>query len=308
MPYVERAAHGTKILKDRRHSSTALLIAKSTRLAAADPLLSALVPADASEVSDWFIRDHAPDYALSRQAWYRAGLMRLSSWVLPGIQLHYAARKALLEAEVLQAIERGAEQVVVIAGGFDTLAYRLHQRHPRVRFFELDHPATQASKRHSLTQHGSVGDNLRLHPVDLTHARLALALRAAGVEAGRPSVVVAEGVLMYLDAALVEAFVSSLDAYFSAPLTLALTFMQPDTRGRHRFHNGSWLLGVWLWFEGEPFRSAFGHEPLLALLARHHFPRAELWDHTRLRQQLLPAALRERPIAIGEHICITERK
>jgi methyltransferase (TIGR00027 family) len=294
-------------LKDRRHSSTALLIAKSTRLAAADPLLSVLVPAGAGEVSDWFIRDHAPDYELASKAWYRAFLMRLSSWVLPGIQLHYAARKALIEAEVLRAIERGAEQVVVVAGGFDTLVYRLHQGHPRVRFFELDHPATQASKRHSLIQHGSIGDNLRLHPVDLTHAQLGQALQAAGVEAGRPSVVVAEGVLMYLGAALVEAFISSLDAYFSGRLALALTFMQPDTRGRRRFHNGSWLLGAWLWFEGEPFRSAFEHESLLALLARHHFPHAELWDHTRLRQSLLPPALRQRPIAIGEHVCITER-
>jgi methyltransferase (TIGR00027 family) len=294
-------------LRGRQHSSTALVIAKSTLLTAADPQLAALVPAGAAEVSEWFLKDHARDYPYLRHAWYGASASALQNWVLPGIQLHYAARKQVLEAQVRRAINEGAEQVVVVAGGFDTLAYRLHRELEAVRFFELDHPATQQSKRQSLLDHGSVEGNLTLHPVDLTQTALSDALAQAGVERGRSAMIVVEGLLMYLDTEQVEALVASLDVFFTAGAVVALTFMVPDAKGRRRFHNASWLLDVWLRLEGEPFLSAFGHEQLVALLGRHHFGNAAFWDHERLRKEVLPPALRRRPLSIGEHICVTRR-
>lgn len=292
----------------RRHSSTALVIAKSTVLSAAEPALAELVPAGAADVSEWFLKDHARDYAFLRHGWYRALLQALQGAVLPGIQLHYAARKNVLEAQVRRAIEEGAEQVVVVAGGFDTLAYRLHRELPHVRFFELDHPATQASKRESLLRHGAVGDNLTLHPGDLTRTPLSLSLGHSGVQRERSAVIVAEGLLMYLEANQVEAFVASLDAFFTGPVVLALTFMVPDPRGRRRFHNASGWLDLWLRLQAEPFLSAFAHDALRALLARHHFDGADFWDHERLRADALPGALRERPLAVGEHLCVGRRE
>jgi hypothetical protein len=90
-------------------------------------------------------------------------------------------------------------------------------------------------------------------------------------------------------------------------VSLALTFMVPDAKGRRRFHNGSRWLGAWLWLEGEPFLSAFDHERISAMLHRHDFRNAEFWDHERLKEQALPPPLRARPLAIGEHICVTRR-
>ena len=295
------------LVKAKRHSSTALVIAKSTRLAAWDPELLALVPAGAVEVCDWFLADHAHDTALLHEAWYRALLGRLESWVLPGIRLHYAARKALLEAQVRRAISSGARQVVVIGGGFDTLTYRLHRELPRVRFFELDHPATSYSKKKSLTRRASLSQNLSLQSTDLTRTPLAEALGAAGVAAGVSTVVIAEGLLMYLPRETVEAFVAAVGGFFRDALAIALTFMVPDPSGQARFHNESAALSAWLSLVGEPFLSAYRPEELSALLGRFGFGQVELWGEERLRREVLPDTLRGRPLAVGEHVCVARR-
>lgn len=295
------------LVKAKRHSSTALVIAKSTRLAAWDPELLALVPAGAVEVCDWFLADHAHDTALLHEAWYRALLARLESWVLPGIRLHYAARKALLEAQVRRAISSGARQVVVIGGGFDTLTYRLHRELPQVRFFELDHPATSYSKRKSLARRASLSDNLRLQSTDLTRTPFGEALGAAGVAAGVSTVVLAEGLLMYLPRETVGAFVAALSGFFRGSVALALTFMVPDPSGQARFHNESAALSAWLSVVGEPFLSAYHPEELSELLGRHGFGQVELWGEERIRLEVLPDTLRERPLAVGEHVCVARR-
>lgn len=294
-------------MKAKRHSSTALVIAKSTRLAAWEPELLALVPGGAVEVCDWFLMDHAHDTPLLREAWYRALLDRLEGWVLPGIRLHYAARKALLEARVRAAIAAGVRQVVVIGGGFDTLTYRLHRELPRVRFFELDHPATSYSKQKSLSRRATLAQNLSLHSADLTRTPLADALQAAGVSPRVSTLVLAEGLLMYLARESVETFVAALAGFFRGSLELALTFMVPDASGRARFHNGSAALSAWLRLVGEPFLSAYPPGELSALLTRQGFGQVELWGDERLRNEVLPDTLRERPLAVGEHVCIAAR-
>ena len=295
-------------MKHRQHSSTALVIAKSTRLAGWDPDLHELVPESAIEVSDWFVSDHSHDAALLREDWYRALLARLEGWVLPGIQLHYAARKALIESQVRRALAEGARQVVVIGGGFDTLAYRLHRELPSARFFELDHPATSWGKRRSLSRHGSVGANLSASPVDLAQTPLPSALEQARVSRGLPSVVIVEGVSMYLARETVAELVAAVDEYFASDLTLATTFMVPDAQGQRRFHNGSPALGAWLRLVGEPFCTAYSPAEWLSLLAERHFTVAELWDHEGLRRDVLPEPLRARPLAIGEQVCIARRR
>jgi O-methyltransferase involved in polyketide biosynthesis len=113
--------------------------------------------------------------------------------------------------------------------------------------------------------------------------------------------------LMYLPRETVSAFMAALDVYFRDDVTLALTFMVPDARGRARFHNGSTVLSVWLDVIGEPFLSAHTPEELMDLLGRHGFPQAELWGNERLRREVLPEPLRARPLAVGEHVCVARR-
>src|SRR5688572_14758828 len=112
------------------------MIARSTYISSLDPHWCTLLADEAGRVSEWFVHDHAKDRTRLKKRWYRSFLQRLQAWVLPGIQLHYLLRKRVLETQVDAALRLGAAQVVIVAGGFDTLAYRLHSQHPAVRFFE----------------------------------------------------------------------------------------------------------------------------------------------------------------------------
>jgi methyltransferase (TIGR00027 family) len=68
--------------------------------------------------------------------------------------------------------------------------------------FEVDHPATQARKREAL---GTSPANLRYVPVDFESDSLVEALSAAGLDPGRRTCVVWEGVFSYLTIAAIDA-------------------------------------------------------------------------------------------------------
>ena len=57
-----------------------------------------------------------------------------------------AARSRFAEDSAAAAIASGTRQIVILGAGLDTFAYR--NPHPDVRVFEVDHPQTQAWKRH----------------------------------------------------------------------------------------------------------------------------------------------------------------
>ena len=106
------------------------------------------------------------------------------------------ARTALVDDAVLSAVAAGVTQVVVIGAGYDDRALRF--RTPGVRFFEVDHPATQADKRRRVERLGATGD-VSFVPVDLTSDDLGSALEAAGHDATAATLFVGEGLMVYLE-------------------------------------------------------------------------------------------------------------
>src|SRR5688500_2926243 len=72
-------------------------------------------------------------------------LSRQMDAAFPPGELWIALRTAFLDRGVTQMLDGGARQVVVLGAGFDARAARLAR--PGVRFFEVDHPATQDEKR-----------------------------------------------------------------------------------------------------------------------------------------------------------------
>ena len=63
-----------------------------------------------------------------------------------------AARSRYVEDELARLVARGVDQYVVLGAGLDTFACR--NSDPRLRVFEVDHPATQAWKRERLASTG----------------------------------------------------------------------------------------------------------------------------------------------------------
>jgi methyltransferase (TIGR00027 family) len=110
-----------------------------------------------------------------------------------------AARTGFFDEQVLAAISAGVSQVVIVGAGYDDRALRF--RSPGVRFFELDHPGTQADKAARLRVMGAgagVGGPV-LAAADFRRDDVAAVLAASGHDARRPSLFVCEGLLVYLD-------------------------------------------------------------------------------------------------------------
>ncbi|AKU94841.1 O-Methyltransferase involved in polyketide biosynthesis [Labilithrix luteola] len=97
-----------------------------------------------------------------------------------------------------EAIQRGSvAQVVVLGAGLDTRSARLAR--PGVRFFEVDHPATQGYKRAALEAvPGYPRDASVFVPCDFERDDFAMALKGAGFQTDLATIVIWEGVIPYL--------------------------------------------------------------------------------------------------------------
>ena len=126
------------------------------------------------------------------------------------------ARTRFFDQAVLDALGAGIDQVVIVGAGYDDRALRF--RAPGVTFFELDHPATQADKRRRLR--GRDGGPV-LAALDLRSGGAGRVLAAAGHVAGRPSLFVCEGLLVYLDREAIERLLRELAARASENSLLA---------------------------------------------------------------------------------------
>lgn len=102
-----------------------------------------------------------------------------------------AARVRFHDQQIAAAMDDGIDQVVVLGAGYDSRAWRLARR--GVRFFEVDHPLTQADKRRRAPSLGPT-----YVEADLRSTSAAEALGKAGLDVARPAIVVAEGLTMYL--------------------------------------------------------------------------------------------------------------
>ena len=143
----------------------------------------------------------------------------------PPMEIWLALRVAYLDRLVGLAVDRlGIRQVVILGAGYDTRAARL----PRagVRFFEVDHPATQAAKRTRLAA-------LPGYPVDAT-AYVACdferhdpvdRLRAADFRVSEPALVIWEGVVPYLTEPAVRATASRIATGLEPRSLLAFDFV-----------------------------------------------------------------------------------
>ncbi len=154
-------------------------------------------------------------------------------------------------------------QVVLLAAGMDTRAYRLNWPTDLV-LFELDRPVLLQLKAELLSSTAATARcERRLVGVDLERDAWAEHLRAAGFRDDAGSVWLAEGFFEYLEAPAVDS-IFAVTAALSAPTSrLAADFISED------FLRSPWMTAYLAQLEqrGTPWR--FGTNQPEALLARH---------------------------------------
>jgi methyltransferase (TIGR00027 family) len=182
------------------------------------------------------------------------------------LRRHLAVRTAFFDRETLDSLRAGVRQIVVVGAGYDGRALRFAS--PEVRWFEVDHPATQADKRLRLAAVGSLSSQISFVAVDLVHDDLMGALRAAGHDSTLPSLFVVEGLLGYLPRPVTSELLGSLHELAGGGSRLAVAFptTRPDAPAPERLRRR--VRGVIVAAMGEPWLTRFGPDEPDQLLAR----------------------------------------
>jgi methyltransferase (TIGR00027 family) len=121
-----------------------------------------------------------------------------------------AARTKYFDEYFLRAADAGVRQVVILAAGLDSRAYRLDWP-AGTTIFELDRPQVLDFKREVLAGHGDQPRAERREiAVDLRDD-WPQALRDSGFDPAKPSAWIAEGLLIYLPAAAQEQLFAGID-------------------------------------------------------------------------------------------------
>ena len=149
---------------------------------------------------------------------------------------------------------------MVGGAGYDGRALR-YQR-PGVRWYEIDHPATQADKRERLARLNLQTGHIRFVSADFAVDPIAAPLIAAGLDPSRPALFLLEGVAVYLERPVLERVLAAFASVAAPGSTLAINVPsgRADPAARRRFADRVAAIG-------EPVRSMLTPEQAGDLLA-----------------------------------------
>ncbi|MBS4728329.1 class I SAM-dependent methyltransferase [Mycobacterium sp. SM1] len=143
---------------------------------------------------------------------------------------YQGARTRFFDDYFRRAVQAGVRQVVILAAGLDSRAYRLSWP-DETTIFELDRPGVLDFKRRVLTGHGAQPRAQRREVAVDLRADWPQALQDHGFDAAKPSAWLAEGLLIYLPATAQEQLFSGIDALAASGSHVAVEDgapMRPD--------------------------------------------------------------------------------
>jgi len=215
------------------------------------------------------------------------------------LRLFVAVRSRFAEDSLEAAWKRGVRQAVLLGAGLDTFALR--NPHTDLAVFEVDHPATQAWKRHCLAEaHLEPPQSLSFAPVDFERQTLVDGLCSAGFDVINPAFFIWLGVVPYLTLPAIHAtldFVSSVpNAEIVFDYSEPLENYPPERQARAR------ALAARVAAAGEPWISHFDPAVLADLLRAKGFSEIEDMGPALIAERYLNAAPGATVESVGAHV------
>jgi methyltransferase (TIGR00027 family) len=292
-----------------RPSETAIRIAAHLMGSAREPLFRPLLTHPREPYAEWFVRERSPVLAaLWKWGPTRRALYTQYESRTPGAALYILLRKRYVEEAVRAELsaEPAVEQVVALGAGLDPLCLRLAASSPEVRFYEVDHPDTQALKRRALERRCALPANLALLPANLSRDPLEPVLQPApGFRGDSVSLILAEGLLMYLPPEEVDTLFQAVRA--ATPSGSRFLFSMVDRAVRRDSSSALARMDRVLAQMGEPLRSDVTREELPRFLETRGFGLGEVADAAELRRRYLDSLHLDLPVVDGE-LLITARQ
>lgn len=236
-------------------------------------------PAGAGEWCERFLSTNRSDRLLLWSTRSTVGRVwwRFAEWVaIPGLVSHWMCRKRAITRLARQAAADGFQQLVVVGGGLDSLAFRFDLERVFDRILSADHPATLSIVRAATSSpdadsprpsRGSYVHGVELISLDLDRDDVYGTISTSrNFDARLPTVVVIEGVLMYLSAPTVELVLRSIARLSTARLRLIASSMIVDAGDSPGFRGQSRWVRRWLSRRHEPMLWGSNREELYAML------------------------------------------
>ncbi len=133
---------------------------------------------------------------------YNAALARIPNPHNISVQTY---RTKAFDTALLDALRKGAKQVVVLGAGFDSRGYRFQSQLRGVRFMEVDYGPTQEYKKQRVKEIlGAIPANVSYVSMDFTKDSLLEQLANAGYSERQKTFFLWEGVTFYLPEAAVK--------------------------------------------------------------------------------------------------------
>eukprot|EP00820_Chromera_velia_P021528 Cvel_30040.t1-p1 / transcript=Cvel_30040.t1 / gene=Cvel_30040 / organism=Chromera_velia_CCMP2878 / gene_product=Putative S-adenosyl-L-methionine-dependent, putative / transcript_product=Putative S-adenosyl-L-methionine-dependent, putative / location=Cvel_scaffold4223:442-3035(-) / protein_length=263 / sequence_SO=supercontig / SO=protein_coding / is_pseudo=false len=150
--------------------------------------------------------------------WVRKSLRGVISGASQYNTVFFSARSNFLDTVVEEAVrERGIRQVVSLAAGFETRAHRLFSAEgdkeilSEVKFFEVDFPIVMKEKEREVRALGLPNiEAVRWVGADLAVGFPSSLLQEASLDLEKPTVVILEGLLYYLEQNAAEGLLGSI--------------------------------------------------------------------------------------------------
>jgi len=148
----------------------------------------------------------APDATAIGRSWIPEPIARyIYNCLMPGLQGYIVARTKYLDDYLEEHLQQDFQQIVVLGAGYDSRAYRYAELAAGVKFFEVDHPASQQAKRAKLTEiFGDLPSHVTYVPIDFVKDSLEEQLLENGFDPAQKTIFLWEGVTYYITAEAVD--------------------------------------------------------------------------------------------------------
>jgi methyltransferase (TIGR00027 family) len=144
-----------------------------------------------------------------------------------GLLDHIEMRTRAIDAALREGVASGARQLVVLGAGLDARAWRMPEL-GEVRVFEVDFPATQATKRARIGARMLAARDVTFVAIDFARESLGEKLAAAGHDGGAPTFWIWEGVTPYLPFDATRATLAAVASRSAPGSRLAVTYATPS--------------------------------------------------------------------------------
>ncbi len=203
----------------------------------------------------------------------------------PGVMEFLVARDRYIDDFLQRSLDDGLEQLVLLGAGLDARPYRFPQLKSGVKVFEVDHPASQATKLRKLVEiFGELPAHVTFVAIDFTTQDLAERLFAHGYDPALKTLFIWQGVTQYLNLQAVDSTLAFV-AHNSAPGSqIIFDYMYTSLLGGAAGHGEIRNMRRYRAFSGEDLVFGIPEGQVVAFLEERGFTHVVDADHQFLTQ------------------------